>query len=235
MKNILFALLIVGLIGGSGLAQNSKEWKDWSKKDADKLLHDSAWAQTIKKGEAPPVMTSRSGSSGSQQMGVQGPAPIPTEVFMRIRLITAKPVREGFAARLLRLQPNPPAELVGQLQTIIDGGFGEFIVVAVNADGPNPQTLGMTLQMLARLKAADLVNKVYIERKDGKRLQLLDYKAPVADDMGGKFVFERNLDGSPFLTSDSGSLRFVLDLSGNLKLNAKFDVSKMTYNGKLEY
>ncbi len=235
MKRTVFAGLICVLLGGSLFAQGGKQWNDWSKKEADKILNDSAWGQTVKKGETPPDITSRNGGSGNQQQGVQGPAPLPSEVYVRVRLITAKPIREGFASKVLRLQPNSPAELKGQLQSVIDNGFGDFTVVAVNVDGPNPKTVGATLQALMRLKAADLTDKVYLERKDGKRLPLIDYKTPVADDMGGKFVFARSLDGSPFLTSGSESVRFVLNLSGNLKLNVKFDVSKMSYGEKLEY
>ena len=235
MRIILFIGLIGFVLGGSVLAQDAKQWNDWSKKDADKILNDSPWGQTLKKGETPPDMSNRSGGSGSRQLGVQGPPPLPSEVYMRVRFVTARPIREAFASKILRAQPNPTSELTGRLQTIIDNGFGDFIVVAVNVDGQNPQTLGATLMALSRLNAAALADKVYLERKDGKRLPLIDYKTPVADDMGGKFVFARSLDGSPFLTAESDSVRFVLNLSGNLNLNMKFNVSKMKYGEKLEY
>ena len=235
MKNLLFIGLICGLFGGSVFGQEAKPWSDWSKKDADKILNNSAWAQSLVKGGAPPEMSSRSGGSGSQGSGVQAPTQLPSEVSLRVRFITARPIREGFASTLLLSNPKPTAEFNAALQTIIDKGFGDFIVVAVNVDGQNPQSVGATLQGLMRLKAAELVDKVYLERKDGKRLPLIDYKPPVADNMGGKFVFARLLDGEPFLTSESGNVRFVLNLSGNLKLNMKFEVSKMIYRQKLEY
>ncbi|HMQ02517.1 MAG TPA: hypothetical protein PKD26_01195 [Pyrinomonadaceae bacterium] len=235
MKISVFAGLICLLVASSALAQGGKQWSDWSKREVDKMLNDSAWAQSFKKGEDQPVMTSRSGGSGNQGQGIQGPAPEPTEVNVRVRLITAKPIREGFANRVLKGQSSPPPDLAGKLQTAIDNGFGDFIVVAVNVDGPNPRTVGATLQALMRLKAEDLEDKVYLERKDGKRLQLLEYKTPIADDMGGKFVFARTLDGSPFLGPSSENVRFVLNQPGNLRLNVRFDVSKMTYNGNLEY
>ena len=238
MKTIVFAALFCVLSVSPLFAQQEgKQWNEWSKKDAEKIINDSAWAQTVKKGEAPADMSNRSGGARNQTAATRdtGPAPLPPEVYLRVRLISAKPVREGLASRLLRSQTDPKPELSGRLQTFIDEGFGNFIVVAVNADGQNPQTLAATLQGLSRLKAADLADKVYLERKDGKRLPLIDYKTPVADDMGGKFIFSRELDGSPFLTSESDTVRFVINLSGNLKFSVKFDVSKMAYNGKLEY
>lgn len=163
----ILAAFICLVFGGQISAQNDKGWKDWSKKDADKLLNNSPWGQTFKKGEAPPDMTSRNGSSGNQRMGTTGPAELPPEVHMRIRFITAKPVREAFAARLLKSTANPPAELTGQLQTVIDNGFGDLIVVGVNVEGQNPQTVNATLMALMRLKTAELAEKVYLERKDG--------------------------------------------------------------------
>jgi hypothetical protein len=131
--------------------------------------------------------------------------------------------------------PSPTAELEKELQTIIDNGFGDYIIVAVNVDGRNPATVRATLQGLRKLDPSELPNKVYLERKDGKRLSVIDYRSPVADDMGGKFVFPRSLDGQPFLTPESGSVRFVMNLSDNLKVNMKFDIPKMMYDGKLEY
>jgi hypothetical protein len=235
VKRTFFTGLVCVLLSGLVFAQQTKPWNDWSRKDADKMLNDSAWGQTLKKGETPPDMSNRSGGSGSQGSGVQGPAPLPSVVYFRVRLITAKPIREGFASKLLLSQPNPTDEVRRELQTIIDNGFGDFIVVAVNVDGQNPQTAGMAFQELVRLKAATLADKVYLERKDGKRLPLIDYKPPIADNMGGKFVFARSLDGVPFLAPDTDSVRFVLDMSGNLKLNVKFKVSSMMYGDKLEY
>lgn len=233
MKKLLFIGIFYGLLGGLAVAQEAKPWSDWSKKDSEKVLNNSAWGQSQTKGEAPPSLSVPNGAS--TQASAQGPAPLPPEVFVRVRFITAKPIREGFASKLLLSHPNPTAETESELQTIVDSGFGDFIVVAVNVEGQNSRTVGATLQSLRKLKGAELMDKVYLERKDGKRLPLTDYKPPVADDMGGKFVFARSLDGEPFLTSESGSVRFVLNLSGNLKLNMKFEVSKMMYGGKLEY
>lgn len=233
MRKLLFIGIIYGSLVGVIAAQSGKPWTEWSQKDAEKILNSSAWGQSQMRGEAPPSLTIPSGSG--TQATRQGPAPLPPEVFVRARFITAKPIREGFASRLRHSHPSPTAELDKELQTIIDNGFGDFIIVAVNVDGRNPATVGGTLQGLRKLDVSQLAGKVYLERKDGKRLPVIDYRSPVADDMGGKFVFARSLDGAPFLTPESGSVRFVMNLSGNLKLNLKFDIPKMMYDGKLEY
>lgn len=234
MRKILFTGLICFLLFSSVYAQKSKPWSEWSKKDADKMLNDSAWAQTQIKGEAPPS-SSIGINEGRSTQAPSSEIKLSTEIKIRVRFITAKPIREAFASKTLLSQPNPPKEMVDQLQAVIDRDLGDYIVVAVNVDGQDPRIVGGVLQALGKMTTAVLNQKVFLERKDGKRLPLIEYRPPIADNMGGKFVFARTLDGQPFLSADSDSVRFVLEMPGNLKLNVKFKVSNMMYGGELEY
>lgn len=235
MRKNLFIVLVCFLLASSAFAQKSKPWSEWSKKDADKVLNDSAWAQSITKGEAP-VSMSRDANEG-RMGGAAAPssnAPI-TEFNFRIRFLSAKPIREGFARRIVLSQPEKASELTPQLQGIVDKGFGDYIVVAVNVEGQDPRTVNGLLQGLSRLTTAMLADKAYLERKDGKKSALLEYRPPIADGMGGKFIFARTIDGAPFLASDSDFVRFVLNVSDKMKLDVKFKVSGMMYGDKLEY
>lgn len=236
MKKVLLLGLLTILLGSAAFAQDSKAWTDWSKGDAEKLLNKSAWGQSLMKGEAPPDMRTRNNAgSPNPSLGDPGPIKVPSEIYLRVRFLTAKPIREAFASRVLIAQPDASAELKGRLQSFIDEGFGDFIVIGVNVEGQNPQTVAPTMRALMQLKTEDLAEKAYLERKDGKRLPILEYKTPVNDEMGGKFVFARTVDGQPFFTPDADTVRFVLNLSGNLKFNMKFDVGKMTYGDRLEF
>ncbi|MEO7658186.1 MAG: hypothetical protein ABIV48_01110 [Pyrinomonadaceae bacterium] len=216
-------------------SQDAKSWSGWSNKDADKILNNSAWGQSLMKGEAPIELRVRNAGNPNPQLGDPGPVKVPSEIYLRVRFITAKPIREAFASKIWQSQPDPTPELKEQLQTIVDNGFGDLIVVAVNVEGQNPQTVRQALQGLMRLKTEELADKVYLERNDKKRLPLVEYRIPSADNMGGKFIFARSLDGGPFLTPETDSVRFVMNLSDNLKINLKFSVSKMMYGDKLEY
>jgi hypothetical protein len=236
MRKLLIACSVCVLLVGSAIAQKSSQWNEWSKKDTDKMLNDSVWAQSQIKGEAPPdasatVNAGRSQQSNSNPGGVK-PS---TEFYFRVRFISAKPIREAFARRILLSQTDPTTELIGQLQAAIDQNFGNYIVVGVNADGQDARTVGRILHALGQLTTAVLSEKAYLERKDGKRLQLIEYRPPIADNMGGKFIFTRTLDDKPFLSADSDSVRFVLNMTGDLKLNMKFKVASMMYGGNLEY
>ena len=75
MKKSVSIIAICLFLVGSASAQKSKPWTEWSKKDADKMLNDSAWAQSQTKGEAPPAMDrganeGRSTNTLQQQSGL---------------------------------------------------------------------------------------------------------------------------------------------------------------------
>lgn len=238
MKRIFSTCLILVLCAVSVFAQKSKPWTEWSKKDAEKILNDSAWGQTQTEGG------SESGGSTSaitsvaaplQRTGESGEAKVSKAINYRVRFITAKPVREAFARMVLLSRENPEKELPEQLQGFIDRDFGDYLVLGVSVDSQDTRVMGMAQQILGKLTIETLKEKAYLERKDGKRMFIKDYKAPVADGMGGKFIFSRTLDGQPFLTEESDNVRFVVEFNEKVKLNMKFKVSSMMYDGKLEY
>ncbi len=88
---------------------------------------------------------------------------------------------------------------------------------------------------ISSVDAEALKATTYLERKDGKRITLLEYRAPVQDGLGAKFVFSRMLDGKPFLLADSGEVRFSTEAGKAVKVSKRFKVSEMMYDGKLEY
>ncbi|MEP6787676.1 MAG: hypothetical protein ABJB40_04550 [Acidobacteriota bacterium] len=238
MKRKLFIVFIGFLLAGSAFAQKSKPWTEWSKKDADKVLNDSPWAQTQVKGEARPDTSIGAIAKGSGRVPEnkdQSGDTLSSEIRLRIRFITARPIREGFARRILLAKQDPPKELQDQVQAFIDRDFGDRIVIGLNADGENPRVVSGMLKGLAKLTTASFSDKVFLERKDRKRLPLIEYRPPTDDGMGGKFIFARSLEGSPFLSGDSESVRFIVNMTDSLKLDVKFKVSAMMYGEKLEY
>ncbi len=133
------------------------------------------------------------------------------------------------------------------------------IIVTVSFEG-DPRFVSRVGLTFRNATASDLKNTVYLERNDGKRLQLTDYAPPGKDLFGAHFTFPRTLDGQPFLTADAGSIRFHAEYepkipdaanvtqssarssSANksagpykLKLDMKFKIGEMVNNGDLEY
>ena len=66
------------------------------------------------------------------------------------------------------------------------------------------------------------------------RLFVADYKAPINDGLGAKFVFPRVVDGQPFLT-ETGDVRFYAKFSDKITISTKYKLHDMVYDGKLEY
>ena len=154
-------------------------------------------------------------------------------VHYRVRLLSAKPIRAAFV-RMIELQGAPP-ERVAQLRTFVDRDFADYIVVTISVDGNDQKRMEMVKTEIEAADAAALKGTTYLERKDGKRIALMEYRAPSPDGLGAKFVFPRMVDGKPFIEADSGDVRFSIEAGKALKLNRRFKTSEMMYEGKLEY
>lgn len=246
MRRVVFSGLLLVLCACSAFAQKTKPWTEWSEKEAAKILNDSPWGQTQTEGEESraPEQTSAitqvaAPRSADRQLSREGDAPKPAGpsrvIKYRMRFLSAKPVRGAFARILLLKKAEVDENLSTQLQDFVDREFAEYVVVAVTAEAANDKLVAPTMQFLTTATAEVLKDKVYLERKDGKRLPLADYRPPGPDGMGAKFVFMRKLEGQPFLTTDSDNVRFFAQFSEKMKLNVKYKVSDMMYDGKLEY
>lgn len=245
MRRVVFISLLLALCACSAFAQKAKPWTEWSEKEAAKILNDSPWGQTQTEGEETrqPEQTSAitqvaAPRSADRQLQREGEAPktAPSRVLkFRMRFLSAKPVRGAFARLLLLKKAEVDENLSTQLQGFVDRDFSEYVVVAVSVEAADERLAGSAMQALTTVTSDALKDKVYLERKDGKRLVLADYRPPGPDGMGAKFVFMRQLEGQPFLTPESDNVRFFAQLNEKMKLNVKYKVSDMMYDGKLEY
>ncbi|HEU0253664.1 MAG TPA: hypothetical protein VFR12_11580 [Pyrinomonadaceae bacterium] len=241
---VVSACFVILLLATASLAQKQKPWTEWSKKDVEKTLNDSAWGQTQTEGSEPQssastsaitqVAAPRAADRDISRQGESGEAKPSTVVKYSVRFLSAKPVRAAFARRVLLAKGQPDEALTAQLQTFIDRDFADYIVVSVGVEVADQKMAAPIMKAFTSASAEALKNNVYLERKDGKKLFLMDYRAPVEDGMGAKFVFARTLDGQPFL-GESDTVRFVAQLNERMKLNTRYKLSDMLYDGKLEY
>jgi hypothetical protein len=244
MRRVLFSSLLLAVCACAAFGQKEKPWTEWSEKEAAKILNDSPWGQTQTEGEqSEPQQTSAvtqvaAPKSADRQLSREGEAPVtrPAKIVrFRTRFLSAKPVRAAFARILLLRKPDADEKFSAELQSFVNRDFGDYVVVVLTAEATDPRLVGPAMQFLTTATADVLKDKVYLERKDGKRLMLVDYRPPGADGMGAKFVFMRNLEGKPFLTMESDNVRFFAQLSEKFKINLKYKVAEMVYDGKLEY
>lgn len=240
MNKIMIAILLTCTFMLSISAQKKvKPWTEWSKKEVQKMLDDSPWSQTQIDTDtselfySPTAPGNRGTNASSRTSG--GATNQATSVKYSIRFLSAKPVRQAFARVVELTQDKPNAQLSEQLRGFVERSFDQFIAVAVTYESSDQRYSGNALQAFNSANTSQLKNNTYLERKDGKRVFLQQYIAPAKDGIGAKFIFPRIVDDQPFLKADSGEVRFVSEVGKNIKLNMRFKVSDMMYNGQLEY
>jgi hypothetical protein len=222
------------ILGIASAQKKLKPWTEWNEKEAKAILDESPWAHTQTETDTSEMFytpTTQANSGVGTSRGQQGALNQATSLNFRIRLLSAKPVRQAFARFIGAKQPQMAESLKG----FVDRDFSEYIVVAVTWDSTDGRFSGQAMQFFNSANTGLLANKTYLEVKGGKRNFLSQYSAPTSDGLGAKFVFARMVDEKPFVPDDQGELRFYSEMSSTIKLNMRFKLKEMTYDGKLEY
>lgn len=240
---ILFLLTTAWPLVNGG-QKKLKPWNEWSKKDAETILNDSGWGQTqvetdtselfFRPQGAPNTLTGP-GNTDPNRDERGGATNQATSVKYRIRFLSAKPIRQA-VARLIELeQPTSNNQVRAFMKDFVERRFDRWIAVTVSFESSDQRYLAQAAQAFNSAVAEVLKNNTFLERKDGKRLFLHTYQAPTQDGLGAKFIFTRTFVGRPFLNDESGEVRFVSEVSKNIKLDRRFRVAEMMFDGQLEY
>jgi hypothetical protein len=236
-----FLLVLMFLATTALLAQTGKPWLEWNLKETTKILNDSAWGQTQLEtreaavGSAAITNTGSSRSMTPRDASKDSPGAITSYLKYYIRLLSAKPVRQALIRKLMLDSPDMDTARKEQLKSFAEATTSDFIVVAVVAEAKDRSIGRDALQAFETATFDSLKDSTYLERRDGQRVLLADFKAPIADGLGAKFVFPRTLNNQPFLAPESGQLKFYSELNKKIKIEARYKVSDMLYEGRLEY
>lgn len=264
MRKIAIAALLTTFFTVLALSQKQKPWVEWSEKEAEKILNDSAWGQTqvdtnysemtyspttgssagtgSRTAPAAPGLRGEQGSI-NRNRAAEGAYNQAVDIKFGVRFLSAKPIREAFASMIVlkqeRLDPEHQQkatyDLKLQMQQFVDRDFKDFIVLAVTFEASDGRLLGKAFQDFNNATTATIKNNTYLERNDGQRLYLIDYRQPAADGLGARFVFPRSLEGRNFISAKHHEVRFHAELGANVKIDRRYKVSHMVYGGKLEY
>jgi hypothetical protein len=241
-------LLLLALIAVTA-QDKGKAWSEWSKKDADKMLTESPWAQTqvdtdtsqmFYSPTSDPRLTGRSTSTTDSRLG-EGATNQAVSIKFHVRFFSARPIRQALV-RSIEIQQKPSAEVAQRLTNFAEVQSTNSIIVTVNFEASDQRFSGPIMQAFNSASTGTLKNEVYLERSDGKRLFLEEYVPPGKDGFGARFIFLRDLDGNPFITADSSEVRFVAQYPraksadpNGLKIDRRFKIADMMYKGRLEY
>ena len=231
------ALMLVGLPLGAAAQWEKKAATEWNDKDAQRVLSDSPWART--QVFTSPVTLFRSPvTEGPQRPGstATGVANA-THINFHVRFFSARPIRQALARQIIVKQKQPISDdMLAQLKSFTGGEFKEYIVITITCDS---QEAGANVReaqgLLMGRGTADLKNITFLEIKGGKRIFLEEYQRPMQDGIGARFIFPRLVDGKPFITPESEEIHFYAELDTTYRLDRRFKVKEMMYEGKLEY
>jgi hypothetical protein len=249
------ALALLLVCACASLAQmDKKPYTEWSEKEADKVLNNSGWGQTqtftdtsLQKSSIAddPKTASRTQADsnnsasldyGNSDLGATRVSDVPIVNF-RMRLLTARPVREAIVRMLaIRRKEEPGSQMAEQFKKFIDSETSDQIIIAVVCDAPKVTvSFQKARTLLLNLTTAELKNNTFLFIKGNERVPLAEYQPPRPDGLGARFIFPRTINGKPVITAESGEARFYSELSDKFTLNRKFRVKDMMYQGKLEY
>ena len=238
MLNVALAALLLSL-PLSALAQwDKKPATEWSERDVQKLLNDSGWAKTQVFSSAVTLFRNATpGSEGAGRGTSSSNTANATHISFHVRFLSAKPVRQAISRMMEMKQKQPISEEVAaQLKTFAAGEFVEIIVITVTCDSSEPgANVQQAMSLLHSRGTADLKNNTFLETKGGKRIFLKEFQPPRQDGLGARLIFPRLVDGNPFITPESEEIHFVAELDGTYRLDRRYKVKEMMYDGKLEY
>ena len=232
---IILLLLVIAWPVAEAVQKKTKPWNEWSKKEAEAILNDSGWGQAqVETDTSELFFRPQSATSVDPARDERGGATNQaTSVKYYVRFLSAKPIRQAIA-RLIELK-QPGSNVSASMKEFVERRFDRWIAVTVTLESRDQRFLSQAVQSFNSATAEVLRNNTYLERKDGTRLFLHTYQAPSQDGLGAKFIFVRTVNERPFLDNESGEVRFVSELSKEIRLDRRFKVGEMIYDGKLEY
>jgi hypothetical protein len=235
------ALVLITLMAAAALAQKKDmPWTEWSKKDAEKILTDSPWAKlqtdtdTSQMFYSPTQDPQRMGTSSNDSSRLaQGATNQSVNVSFQVRFFSARPVREALA-RIMEITNKPPADVAAKLHQFAEMQSTNSIIVTVTYSSSDQRYSGIVMQQFNGANTGTMKNDVYLQRSDSKQLFLEEYVPPGKDGFGARFIFLREVDGEPFIKDANGELRFYAKYPNGIKIDRRFKLADMIYQGQLE-
>jgi hypothetical protein len=236
---IIAIALTIAVVLSTALAQKSdKPWTDWNKKEVQKMLEDSPWAQTQTETDTSEMMYQPTGPAGSRSNDASRQAIGATNQSINVkyfvRVFSARPIREALA-RGMMLQQNLPATALDRLRQFAEVKSPDSIIFTVNYESNDQRYGNAVMQAFASATTDSLKNTTYVQRNDGKQLFIEEYVPPGKDGFGARFIFLRNISDKAFFDANSGEIHFVAQFPRIPKIERRFKLGGMMYQGELEF
>ena len=237
MSRSIWIFSLSALLGAPLLAAKfweNKPYEQWSKKEAIKVLEDSPWGkvQKVRSSNSPPPGTAFPGPDTAPKQkggGDRETSPFNRRRLFNIRFQSAKPVRMALArlSLLSRRRDHRQARELVQRRPFGD----QYIVVAVSGSKGENHRRELDQANLRQLGAHTHLTL----KTSGRRRKLERYLPP--REAGGTealFLFPRAREGKDQVTLKEKEIRFVSQLGWRTRLDRKFKLKDMVFDGALE-
>ena len=240
--SIACAVLLCSSFVFARVAENQKAekpWTEWTQKEAEKILNSSPWSQEQVDTDTremffSPTNDGRSGRGTNPEGRLEsGARNQPVNVKFIVRFFSARPVRRALV-RLMELKQKPEQDMLERMHAFANVKSDESIILTLTVESTDQRYTGPAMQAMSSAITATLKNETYLER-DGKRHFLHEYVPPGQDGFGARFIFLRKIDDKPFINGNSGEVRFTTKYPNGMKVDRRFKVGDMIYEGQIEY
>lgn len=257
---VLAALLLASAAAGAAEFWEKKKYTQWSKKDVDKMLNDSPWAQDFEDTDVNiDPLQSPSISSGPplNESGAGAPETGDTDVGLRARQAVARliytcqirsalPVRQALVrrAQLQQDYERMPAEqkriFDQQSERFLSENFSNRVVIFISFDS----NIDFDERELARhwltQTTETLKNSVYLIGSKGRKAELQEFTLADKSGRAFQFTFPRVVDGAELTGPEDKSLQLEFIHPGirgkdERRVLVEFKLKKMLVDGQLEY
>ena len=185
-------------------AAGDEPYSRWSLSKAVGILNSSPWARQE-------TFTRVVGGVGS---GVAGEKEIYNTFY--IRFLSARPVREAYA-RIQQIQhgyddmlSDEKEEFDRVTRSTLELDAGNWIVVALGFRSNDPNEESRVREFFESQTTRTLKNRAFLSTESFPQVEVTSYFAPLESSVGAKFVFPRQVDGQPLISSESKNLTFEL-------------------------
>ena len=235
-------LVTISLLLTNSFAQEkNRDWTQWSRKEAEKILRDSPWAKTQVDTNATEMFysptsdarTTRNAPNAGARLE-EGATNQEVNITFNVRFFSARPIRQALM-RLIELQKQLDQTAIDRLHQYAELKASDAVILTVTFQSTDKRSLAKITELFNGATSSSLKNNTYLEMRDGRRIFLEQYVPPGSDGFGARFIFPRTIDDRPYITIESGEVRFVTEYSPSLKLSTRFKIADMIHQGALEY
>jgi len=228
-KLALFSIFIPFMAIAATSWKTTEPFDQWSLEQAVEVLNESPWAKQE-------TYTRVIRGVGS---GISGEKEIYNTFY--VRFLSAQPVREAYA-RVQQIQygydemiPEEKELFEKAQRKDLNMDISDWIVVSISFRSNDPNEESDVRRFFQSETVETLRTKVFLSTSAHSQVEISAYFPQQEESIGAKFVFPREVDGIPVVTSDCSkiTLEFLNVPGADSRLHTSFDVDPMIIGDRI--